>query len=334
MIGCERVLMAAVLLLGGALELSAQVHNQALRDDPRYLQGQELWRQGKPGEALALYRAMCDEAPEDGTRYLQVASLLVSYSQFRHALPFAELACQRGEPTAQAFTILAMCHLQSGDAEASERVLRDALTRHPGNPRLNFSLGLVCKRVGRLIEAQAFHEKALEADPDNGLYLFGLGEIWLLRSRYPEAEKLFRKAYEVESRHMDASWRLAQTLAFLDRHEEADSWFRSAVNDAFDSGHPPHAARFHYAVYLFERERFAEAEPLLDVLVLDRPKNRMAWMYRGRVQKALGKVDEAKASMERYQELQLSEDAADDKRKQEAFAERKDGGADQGGDGG
>jgi protein O-GlcNAc transferase len=142
--------------------------------------------------------------------------------------------------------------------------------------------------------------------PDAAINHFSLAENELNLHRLDRAEAGFRKAMTLTPGHPDARWKLAVTLGQLDRAAEAEALFRQAV--AAGAPKSRDRAAFHYGIFLFERGRHAEALPQLEAATRAKPDDRMAWSWLARAQKALGKKEEAAASIARYRELQARAD--------------------------
>lgn len=306
--------MIPALALGCCLLLQERP-SLADHPDPRFRQALEIYESGDSERALEILRQACEAQPEDAERWFRVAELLVQKQDYAACLPFAEAAAERAPQSAPALALLGFAHFGLGDLGQSEAVFRRAVERFPQNANLWFQLGFSRGHNRKVLEAQPCFDRALQLDPGNPRYLYYSAENWMARGRFAEAEPLFRAAAGGERRHPDAAWKLAQALQFLGRSEEAEQWFQAALEPSLP-GSPSslQQARYHYAVFLFERDRVEAAEKLLTEFLEKSPVDRMAWLYLGRCQKALGKHQQAEASRVRYRELQTREDQEETER--------------------
>ena len=312
-----------ICLLALFASATVQAQDGSVEQDPRFVEAQRLWQAGEREASLLQFRRLCEENPRDGERPLKVASWFVQNNHHGAALPFAQVAFQRAVENPRAHAILAVCLVNLNRHKEAERGLVESVRRFPEDARLRFTLGWACLERGSVLEAQKHYDAALELEPRHPLYLFMSGENWMRRCVYEEAERMFRAACEGAPPHPDARWRLGQALGFLERHDEAEEHFTMALKEAEQERRSPHRARYGYALYLFEQGRIEDAEPLLARLVADRPEHRLGWMYLARCQKGLGKFEEARESVARYQALQKKEDAADEAEKLRWFIENE-----------
>ena len=65
---------------------------------------------------------------------------------------------------------------------------------------------------GKLTEAQAYAEKALELIPDNPKIIDTLGTILFKKGEFDKAKTLFLNALAIDSSNLDIQLHLAQTL--------------------------------------------------------------------------------------------------------------------------
>lgn len=82
---------------------------------------------------------------------------------------------------------LAWVYDGAGDPVASEYCARSALHHDPENVQASLLLATLCRRTGRLDEAEAAFEAAIKGDPGLGDAHFGLGLLHFERKRLPAA---------------------------------------------------------------------------------------------------------------------------------------------------
>lgn len=173
----------------GELELAEAHYRESLAIEPQPAiyndLGFVLERQGMPEEAVELYREALALAPESASANYNLAAFLA-----RH-----------------------------GQAAEAERHFRKALAQEP-DTRAYTGLGVVLLQQGRVDEAIAQLERAIEADPTNAAAYDQLGTVQVQRGALEAAAATYRRL--VRNRPSAAAHReLAQVLMRLGRESEA-----------------------------------------------------------------------------------------------------------------
>ncbi|MFB7457367.1 MULTISPECIES: tetratricopeptide repeat protein [unclassified Streptomyces] len=135
----------------------------------------------------------------------------------------------------------------AGNAKSSDALLRSALQRQvnqdplgaaqdyrrvlemdPRNKKAWYGLGLIDQQYGRMADARADFEKALDIDPHFMSALYS--EAYLLRSSDPDrAIELLRRAAATDPKATSIHLQLGRLLAEKGRKDEAGDAFRRAV---------------------------------------------------------------------------------------------------------
>jgi tetratricopeptide (TPR) repeat protein len=135
-------------------------------------------------------------------------------------------------------TLFSMVDLyaDAGEAESTERVLRQILAIEAGNPNaLNYLGYLLATRGERLDEAIALVRRALDADPDNGAYLDSLGWAHFKRGDLDEAQKYLEAAAARLPENSEIQDHLGDMHARRGRLQEAIvAWMRALDGDGQD----------------------------------------------------------------------------------------------------
>lgn len=173
-------------------------------------------------------------------------------------------------PTGTAAERLAALKRYSGDFDAFERLMAEAIALEPGNSAVRIHLADELAASGRLEEAVAWYRRAVEAESDSieaivklGQSLAGtgkgeeavsllerasserrasadlpynLGVLHTMAGRVEEAERCFREALERRPGHLEARENLAGVLCSLGKFEEGISQFRLAIEENPDDG--------------------------------------------------------------------------------------------------
>jgi tetratricopeptide (TPR) repeat protein len=62
-----------------------------------------------------------------------------------------------------------------------------AMQTNPQDPRIYQNLGINMKRAGKLQEALAYYQKAIELEPTNSAVLYNTGVVYNIKSDFPSA---------------------------------------------------------------------------------------------------------------------------------------------------
>jgi tetratricopeptide (TPR) repeat protein len=161
------------LLLGLALALSGCASTGSQQDAPE---------PGGPGQAAA-GPGLAEVPPEALTMYEQAVAVMASGDFLDAELRFKEFLLQYpGYPGAH--VNLAIIHSNNNNDDAAREAVDAALALDPDYaPALN-QLGMLLRRNGKFLEAEAAYLKAVTASPDYALAHYNLGvlnELYLQR---------------------------------------------------------------------------------------------------------------------------------------------------------
>lgn len=157
--------------------------------------------------------------------------------------------------------------LKAGDAVTAESLCRTFLVANAGSiPHMQL-LGHSLAKQGRLTDARAQVEFALQIAPDYASLHEDLGNLFGQERDYESAINSFRRAVSLDPRLASAHKRLAQTLIAAGRGDEVDEAFEGFLD------HDRDAALVAAGAEHWRNERFEEAEStLLSALQLN-PEN-------------------------------------------------------------
>ena len=166
-----------LILFGLALLVSACASNGPDPDDS----GRELGEQSAAGDP-----GTGEVPPEALTMYEQAVAVMASGELLDAELRFKEFLLQYpGYPGA--YVNLAIIHVNTGNDEDARAAVDAALELDPDHaPALN-QLGMLLRRHGKFLEAEAAYLKAVTASPDYALAHYNLGvlnELYLQRLDY------------------------------------------------------------------------------------------------------------------------------------------------------
>jgi len=141
--------------------------------------------------------------------------------------------------------------------------------------------------------AEAAAERALSLDPRSAGGEVALGNVLRDRWQWQEAEAHYVRALEIDPDDVEAHQQYAEHLAAMGRLDEALRSARRAV--ALD---PTSAIRLNVLGYILAMNgRPQESIPQFELAVLHGPDLFMAWGNLARVQRQLGRIDEAERTV-------------------------------------
>ena len=223
------------------LKVSLAGHPAARRPIPNLaayeavLEGRHYWYRFTPADlakALACFERAVAIDPGYAEAHVGIAHCYVllaglSLAEPRKVLPKAKAAAERAievDPTlATAHSALAQVVLWFEHAwPEAGRHFRRALALEPGRALVHIAHGaLYLRPLGRLPEALAEIDRALEQDPLSPLFRTEQGVTLLWGKRYDEAAQSFRRALDIDSNFSLALDGLALVRAYQQRPEEA-----------------------------------------------------------------------------------------------------------------
>jgi Tfp pilus assembly protein PilF len=142
-------------------------------------------RPDRPAEAVPVSEqaAMPDAPPEVRTMYEQAVSVMAAGDFLDAELRFQEFLLRYPEYPG-AHVNLAIIHSQNGNDEAAQSEIDAALALNPNHAAALNQQGMLLRRNGKFIEAEAAYLKAVTASPDYALAHYNLGvlnELYLQR---------------------------------------------------------------------------------------------------------------------------------------------------------
>jgi predicted O-linked N-acetylglucosamine transferase (SPINDLY family) len=138
-------------------------------------------RSGKTAEAMALYRKVLDQDPDQ----------------------------------VDALRLLGVCQLHAGRGAEAEALLRRALGAAPNNPKIHDNWALVLRGLGRKDEARAASRRAVELAPNEPTILINLVQFELQAGNVDAAIDLLRHILTIQPDAVEARYQLAETYELL-----------------------------------------------------------------------------------------------------------------------
>lgn len=164
--------------LAGDLSQAEAVLQEALTsypDDP-LLQGQLAWVKLAEGDLVSaehLARAALGQRPQDPSALAALAEVFRRQRRYAEAEDFLRVAAEQATTTF-AVTRLAALYLETGNREAAEEVLQQALVRHPEDAQLRAMLARVYAAQGDNRRALAPLRRGHGTSPGGRVHLSGV----------------------------------------------------------------------------------------------------------------------------------------------------------------
>lgn len=200
-----------------------------------HLEGRHYFMQ-MTRESLVRSRACYERALAIDPRYALAYSGLAGYhyvwGYWGLGAPLESLSAMKAtalealkldDTLAEAHSLLAIAHgFLDCEWRTAERAHRRAIELNPGSPEVHFNYGFACLRsLGRLDEASAELQRAVELDPLNANYRSCLGFLFHSKRQFDLAFGHFRHAMQIDPGHYFPPWMMA--VSFLLRGMPQDA---------------------------------------------------------------------------------------------------------------
>jgi protein O-GlcNAc transferase len=283
----------------------------ALRLNPDYLPArlklaENLLATGDWAAAAGIYETIVKEHPDAAEAYYGIGRIRTANGDLNAAVESYRRACELFPAYGAAHYGLAQAYRKLGDGPAAEEHLKlhaagrtlvppvpdplhdemHALDR--GAPSL-VQRGIDFQDAGRIEDAIAEHEKALEIDPE---YVLAHANLIILygRTKQPQkAEEHFRAAVRINPNHADSYYNYGVLLSEERKYVEAEEMFRKAAEI-----NPFHSQAFHNLGFMREQQgRLDEALEFYRKAIERQPNYPLAHFHIGRILANQKKYDEA-----------------------------------------
>jgi tetratricopeptide (TPR) repeat protein len=136
---------------------------------------------------------------------------------------------QRDARCADAWHLLGVVALQSGQHAAAADAIGQAIALAPGQGTYHNHMGIVQAHLGRPEEAAASFRQAISLQPSLADAHYNLGNVLRDGGQLEDAAACFRKAVTLKPRYPEAFYNLGNVLRSLGRHREAVEGFQQAL---------------------------------------------------------------------------------------------------------
>lgn len=198
--------------------LTRAVDRSPFHGRARRLLGQLLQEEGRPQDAIEVYKEMLRIQPDDSETHLAIGTILLD-SDPSGALPYLEEASRLAPSRARFLTTLGVAYLKTGRLSEAESTFRRAMVLSPDDPSVRNNLGIILVQSKRLEEAVSELTALLQDNPDYAAARNNLAIALAESGDLARAEREVRRAIAEEPDYLDAHLTLA---AILDRAGRLD----------------------------------------------------------------------------------------------------------------
>ena len=255
------------LLASGSVEEARHLHEEIVRRHPfsaqaHYGLGRARAASNDPAGAVESLRRACELFPYFGAAHYALA-----------------LAYQRLGKRGEAREELSLYEKNKHDIPGAGDRLQAELNELFTSPAYLLELGVELARQGRLEQAVAEHEKALEIDPQLIRAHINLISLYGRLSRFENAEAHYRAAVRLDPSSYDSYYNYGVLLHGKGKYEEAEGAFRKVLEIQ-----PDHADSHNYLGDILQRlGKLAEAAQEFRRAIDDRPNFSKAHFNLGRI---------------------------------------------------
>ena len=185
--------------------------------------------EGRHAEALAILDAAINRTPDDGALHFQRGTTLYRWGRIREARDALLRAAELGVVDEDLFRQIGWSHLWTSDLAGARHWMASAAELAPESWKAQFALGAMAQAGGRIDDAIARFERAIELEPLSADAWNCLVICQLDRRDTPAAESAARRAIEVDALQPMAWANLGVALGRQHRFDEARAPFERAL---------------------------------------------------------------------------------------------------------
>lgn len=254
---------------------------------------QALYR-GDYTKASELARAHLRRFPNDAPVRVILARVEFARGEFPQAFDDLQKALATDPKNVDALYYLALTA-----RELSQRESQRLFALAPDSDLVHRLLGEAALTADNKSEAEEEFQKALKGNPRSIPVLMELAELKRSQLKFDEAISYYTQAAQLDHSNFDIEYGLGICYTYTQDFPRAIEWLQKAV--ALD----PDSVGSHFALgkALFQNEQFDAAIPELKASLRLMPGLWEAYFLLGRAYTKLGRPEEAKAAIEKFNEL-------------------------------
>ncbi len=258
---------------------------------------QALYR-GDYTKASELAMAHLRKFPNDAPVRVILARVELAQAKFPQAFEDLQKALASDPKNVDALYYLALTA-----RELSQRESQRLFALAPDSALVHRLLGEAALTADNKSEAEQEFQKALKANPRSIEILTELAELKQSQMKFDEAIPYYTQAEQFDPRSYEIAYNLGVCYTYTEDYPRAIERLQKAVALAPDFA----AGRFALGKALFQNGQFAAAIPELRASLQTDPRMKEAYFLLGRTYSKLGRSEEAKAAIQKFEELDRAE---------------------------
>jgi tetratricopeptide (TPR) repeat protein len=276
--------------------LAGQVH---------YLQGRALRQKGNTTAAAASFRQALAIDPKSVDTMVAIAETLASENKHLDSMTMLEKARDLSPDSKDVLRHFIVEAMQAGQNNRAILAAQDL----QGKSTLledRYLVASVMIQQKQYLSASHILEDYVGQRPQDAKAYLGLGMAYLNLLRYPDARQALERSLQIQPDLAESEFQLGTLSSQEGNRQDAVQRWKRVIELQ-----PHHAqALFNLGGVYLESGDLADAESAFSRSLAADPNNMKAEYNLGLVQKKLGKSDEAKRHLDRYQKMQEEEHAA------------------------
>jgi tetratricopeptide (TPR) repeat protein len=277
---------------------AAAAPGQSLQPDD-YQQGKEAFQGHRYADAVRFFEKAEASNPGISDALLFEGKSLVNLNRFSDADRIFQQYLQRNPNSVDALYMLGfVLNREHKPKESLETYTHAAQIVTPRSDDLRI-VALDYVLLNDYTDAIRWLRQSVAMDPNNEQTWYSLGRCYYTQSNFPGAQQAFMRALALDAKDVKAATNLGLTLEMRNQSDEADRAYKNAISLADADPHTDEWPYLDYGSFLLERNRAAEAIPLLRKAVALAPNCADCHGKLGRALDSTGKFDEAVAELER-----------------------------------
>ena len=261
-------------------------------------QSTEALYRGDYTKASELAKAHLRRFPNDAPVRVFLARVEFAQAEFPQAFEDLQKALA-SDPK----NVDALYYMSLTARELSQRESQRLFTLAPDSDLVHRLLGEAALTADNKSEAEEEFQKALKADPRSVEVLTELADLKRSQMKFEGAISYYTQAEQFAPLNYEIAYGLGVCYTYTQEYPRAIEWLQKAVALAPDSAE----GWFVLGKALFQNGQFAAAIPNLKASLRMEPRMKQAYVLLGRAYSKLGRPEEAKAALRKFDELSRAE---------------------------
>lgn len=294
-----RLALARLHLLARDIPSAQGQVEQVLQASPNnpeahFIKGQILLATGKSAEAIAEFRVVVSEKPEEIPGYLMLSRAHLAEKQSELAMDTLSQALQVNPNAPEALRAMAALQTRNKDYAGAERNLRKILENTPDDVRTRVEIGDLLYNSGDLARAEQEYASLIEKAEHHPAGYLRLSALYMLKKDSAAAEKVLRQGYQADPDAPTLLTALVQVLMASGKNAAAEEISQQAI-----SRHPEKAIGYATLGQVFAQDKkYTEAEAMFRKAIAMEPGWLTPYNTLARLFLVQGKQDQAIKELE------------------------------------